>query len=62
MCVDHGVVEDVGYIAENTEAKVTFANLYSDVIGSEKTLNVTEKKLHALVQSAMVKLRMVTLS
>ena len=53
VCLDLGVVEDVGYIAENTEAKVTLTDLYSDMIGGEKTLNVTEKKLHALVQAAI---------
>lgn len=53
VCLDLGVVEDVGYIAENTEAKVTLTDLYSDMIGGEKSLNVTEKKLHALVQAAL---------
>ena len=53
ICLDLGVVEDVGYIAENTQAKLTLTDLYSDMFEGEKRLNVTEKKLHALVQAAI---------
>ena len=53
ICLDLGVVEDVGYIAENTQAKLTLTDLYSDMFEGEKRLNVTEKKLHALIQAAI---------
>jgi hypothetical protein len=53
VCLDLGVVEDVGYITGNTEAKVTLMNLCSDVIGGQKTRSVTEKKLHTLVQATI---------
>ena len=53
ICLDLGVVEDVGYIAENAEAKLTLTDMYTDMFEGEKRLNVTEKKLHALVQASI---------
>ena len=53
ICLDLGVVEDVGYIAENKEAKLTLTDLHADMFESENRLNVTEQKLHALLQAAV---------
>ena len=53
IALDLGVVEDVGYIAENATAKLTLTDLYADMFEGEKRLNVTENKLHALLQAAI---------